>query len=261
MRVGMLAAGVGRRLSGGELPPKILLPFGGETLLSRHVAILRHCGVTRIDLVVGYRAEEIRAEIARIGAGDLIFPLFNPDYEQGAIVSFWTLREVFNAGEPIIFMDGDVLYDHRMMERLIAASAPNCFLMDRTTEEGEDPVKLCMRDGILVDFHKRPQLNYEWWGEWIGFFRFAPDIAAKVAMAAGRHVEAGRVEAIYEDAIRDVVVSEPAGTFGVEDITGLPWVEIDFPDDLEKARREVFPRLVDLPGMEESPGSLREAGS
>jgi len=234
-------------------PPKILLEFGGQTLLARHVAILRARGVERMDLVVGYRAEDVRAEISRIGAGDLIRTHFNAHFEEGAIVSFATLGAAVGdaavpGGEPVIFMDGDVLYDHRLMERLIDAEAESCFLMDRATEEGDDPVRLCMRGTELVDFHKRPRLAHEWWGEWIGFCRFAPDIAAKCFAAADEIVRAGRREAIYEDAIREVVVSEPAGTFGVEDITGLPWVEIDYPEDLERARREIFPMLADPAG-------------
>ena len=252
----MLAAGVGRRLGDESLPPKVLLRFGGRTLLERHVDILRHCGVGRIDLIVGFRAPEIDAEIARIGAGDFIFPRFNPDYEEAAIVSLWHLREAFSAGQPVIFMDGDVLYDHRMMERLVASTNLNCFLMDRNTEEGEDPVKLCLRDGLLVDFHKRPQIPHDWWGEWIGFSRFDAGVAAKIARAADRIILAGRRDALYEDAFREVVVSEPPGAFGVEDVTGLPWVEIDFPEDLEKARSEVLPNLLDLPSIPVSSGPV-----
>ena len=52
----MLAAGVGRRLGDASLPPKVLLRFGGKTLLERHAAILRHCGIERVDLIVGYRS-------------------------------------------------------------------------------------------------------------------------------------------------------------------------------------------------------------
>ena len=256
----MLAAGVGRRLGDESLPPKVLLRFGGRTLLERHVAILRHCGIEGIDLVVGHRAEEVAAEIDRIGAGDMIATRFNPDYDEGAIVSLWHLREAFSAGEPVIFMDGDVLYDHRMMERLLASSERNSFLMDRNTEDGEDPVRLCLRDGVLVDFHKRPQIAHDWWGEWIGFSRFDPDIAAKIARAADRIVAAGDRGAIYEDAFREVVVTEPPGTFGVEDVTGLPWIEIDFPEDLEKARSEVFSTLRDLPSGDPASGTLRRAG-
>ena len=56
-------------------------------------------------------------------------------------------------------------------------------------------------------------------------------------------------------------MAEPPGTFEVEDITGLPWVEIDFPEDLDKATSEVFPRLVDLPLAQRPPETLRTAGS
>ena len=62
--------------------------------------ILRACGVARIDLAVGYRAEEIEEEIARIGAGDMVVTYLNPDYERGAIVSLWTLGQSFTSGEP-----------------------------------------------------------------------------------------------------------------------------------------------------------------
>lgn len=259
MRVGILAAGVGRRLNSSDLPPKILLEFGGQSLLARHITILRQLGIERVDLVVGYRADEIRAEISRIGADDLVVTHDNPDYEEGAILSFWTLRDVFTSGEPVVFMDGDVLYDRRMMERLMGAPRHNCFLMDRTVEDGEDPVKICMRDDVLVDFHKRPKLPFDWWGEWVGFCRFSPAIAAGVAAAAGRIVDAGRRDTIYEDAIQEVVVNEPQGTFGVADITGLPWVEIDFPEDLERARNEIFPSLIDQPDSEDQPRALHTA--
>ena len=82
-----------------------------------------------------------------------------------------------------------------------------------------------------------------------------------MAAAAGRIVEAGRRDEIYEEAIQEVVLAEPPGTFDVEDITGLPWVEIDFPEDLEKAKTEILPRLLELPASEEPPEPLRQAGS
>ncbi len=243
MRVGILGAGVGRRLNDVQLPPKVLLRFGGKTLLERHVEILRGQGIERIDLVVGFRAEEVAAEIARIGAGDLVHTQFNPHFEEGAIISYATLKDAFTAGETAVFMDGDVLYDSRMMARLLASPQANCFLMDRQTEEGDDPVKLCLRDEVLVDFHKRPERRYDWWGEWVGFARFSPEIAAATIAEAERLIAAGHRGVIYEDAIRNILLDAPPGSFGVEDITGLPWVEIDFPEDLERARQEVFPDL------------------
>ena len=250
MRATILAAGLGQRLERPELPPKVMLRFGGETLLSRHISILRHLGVGQVDIVAGYRAHVVEEEVARIGAEDIVSISHNADYRRGSLLSLWTLRHVLTSGETVLFMDGDVLYDHRLMERLATTTQDNCFLMDRITEEGEDPVKLCFREETLVDFHKRPQNAHDWWGEWIGFARFSPAVAAKIAVALERYVEAGRLDDMYEDAFRDVLLEEAPGTFGVEDITGLPWVEIDFPEDLARAEREIFPRLVPLPGSD-----------
>jgi len=248
MRATILGAGIGQRLRQPELPPKILLRFGEETLLARHIRILRHFDVRQIDLVVGYRAAEVEAEIARLGATDIVQTWFNPEYLRGSVVSLWTAREAYQSGEPVLFMDGDVLYDHRLMERMLGAAHENSFLLDRITEEGEDPVKLCMRGDHLVDFHKKPKLAHDWWGEWIGFARFSPEIAGKIAAALGHHVDAGKLDEMYEEAFRDVLLAEPAGTFKVEDVTGLPWVEIDFPEDLDRARQEIFPELANMPG-------------
>ena len=47
MRAATLAAGVGRRLGDPDLPPEVLLPFDGETLLARHLRLLRRCGISR----------------------------------------------------------------------------------------------------------------------------------------------------------------------------------------------------------------------
>ena len=40
-----------------------------------------------------------------------------------------------------------------------------------------------------------------------------------------------------------VLLRRPAATFGYEDVTGLSWIEIDFPDDVRRAEEEVLPRV------------------
>ena len=35
--------------------------------------------------------------------------------------------------------------------------------------------------------------------------------------------------------------------FGVEDVTGLPWIEIDFMEDVAKAEADVLPQLEAMP--------------
>src|SRR5918997_237686 len=77
----------------------------------------------------------------------------------------------------VLLKDGDVLYDTRLMERLVRSGIGNCLLMDRNIEPGDEPVKLCIRDGRIVDFHKIPKNAHDWHGESVGFFRLSPAIA------------------------------------------------------------------------------------
>ena len=39
-----------------------------------------------------------------------------------------------------------------------------------------------------------------------------------------------------------------SGTFAFEDITGIPWIEIDFAADIERANAEVLPRILTAEG-------------
>lgn len=242
----MLAAGIGTRLEkAAGFPAKILLRFGGKTLLQRHVEILRHLGVGELVLGIGYQADSIRREIADIGAGDFVRTVDCPEHAKGAAYTMWGLRAEFNG--PVLFMDGDVLYDHCLMAKLLDCGHQTCFAMDRKVRPGDDPVKICFRDGRIVDFHKQPTAFHDDFAEWIGFLRLSAEVTSLVEAAMRPYIETGRTDFIYEQVFCDILLGSADGAFGTADITGLPWTEIDFPHDLEYARSTIFPALVALP--------------
>jgi choline kinase len=236
----ILAAGIGKRMS-GDLPahlrqPKALLRFGGTSLLARHVAILGRAGIADITVVAGFMADAIRAEIATLPqAGPHVHVIVNPDFREGSVVSLHAGAAVLGHGGPVLLMDADVIYDHRLMARLLGSAHANCLLLDRDIEPGDEPVKLCIAGGRITDFHKRPRAAYEWYGESVGFFRFDAIAAAELADRAAQYVADGRRAMEYEEPIRDMMLASAADRFGFEDISGLPWTEIDFQEDVAKA--------------------------
>ena len=219
--------------------PKALLAFADTTLIARHIDALRRCGVVDVVVVAGFEADQMRAAVEGLPGVRIII---NPDFHEGSVVSLWAARAELRSGRPVILMDADVLYDHRLLRRLVDSAHANTLLLDRDIEPGDEPVKLCIRDGGIVDFHKRPQAPYEWHGESVGFFRFTPGMAAALADRVDEYVAHGRRHMEYEEPIRDMMQHD-ATQFGFEDITGLPWTEIDFPADVEKAR-SLLPRLA-----------------
>ncbi len=245
-RAVILAAGVGRRLHDGvpemERRPKSLLAFGDRTLLARHVAILRAAGVEDITVITGFCANQIESALTAMPGGATVRTVLNANYREGSVVSLWCARDVLHAGAPVLLMDADVLYDSRLMDRLLSSSRADCLLLDRDLEPGDEPVKLCIAGTRIADFHKRPTATYDWHGESVGFFRLSADTAAELADRAGDYVVSDRRHMEYEEPLRDMMLAH-AGRFGFEDITGLPWTEIDCPDDVRKARA-LLPELV-----------------
>ncbi|MBF2005933.1 MAG: phosphocholine cytidylyltransferase family protein [Chlorogloeopsis fritschii C42_A2020_084] len=245
MKAVILAAGVGRRLGkNGQNQPKCLLNFNGKSLLERHLNYLHDLQVDEVAIAVGYQAEKIQDQIQALGVESWVSTVYNPDYTKGSIISLWALREHLKSGEHLLLMDADVLYDRRILERLVKTNISNSFLLDRDFEQGEEPVKLCVRDGYLVEFRKQvaPDLTYDFAGESVGFFRFEGEVALRLAERAEHYVANQRHEEPYEEVIRDLLLETPQA-FGYEDITGLSWIEIDFPEDIKRAENEILPQL------------------
>lgn len=246
----ILAAGVGERLGDDGLhPPKALLRFGGDTLLARHIAILRHFGIDQLVVATGYRAELIEAELSAIGANGFARTVLNPDYRAGSILSLWSLRSWLSCGADVLVMDADVLYDQRLMRRLVESAHENCFLIDREFEAGDEPVKLGMRDGVVVELARKLEGDYDVVGESVGFVRLSSAMARHLMDAMAKRLARGEGGLWHEAAVRDLLVAPLPEKFRYEDVTGLPWIEIDFPEDVVRAERRVLRRLEALPAV------------
>ncbi|MEH2247913.1 phosphocholine cytidylyltransferase family protein [Nostoc sp.] len=245
MKAIILAAGVGRRLGkDGEIQPKCLLKFNGKSLLERHLNNLCYYQIDEVVIAVGYQAQRIQEEIKALGAENWVSTVYNPDYTKGSVISLWTVRQHLVAGDDILLMDADVLCDRRIIERLVKTNIANSFLLDRDFEPGDEPVKLCVRDNYLVEFRKQvaPGLAYDFVSESVGFFRFESPVAHRLATRTEKYVADGLDNEPYEEAIRDLLLETPE-TFGYEDITGLPWLEIDFPQDIQRAQNDILPQI------------------
>ncbi len=247
MKAIMLAAGIGARLGSNtsEPPPKVLLRFGGKTLLQYHIEILRRQGIEELVLGVGYKDHEIEREISNLGAQDFVRTVFNKDYREGNIVTLWTMREELLGESSVLLMDADILYDESLIECLVNSIHHNCLLLDRDFEPGDEPVKICVRDGNIVEFRKWLGARFDYCGESVGMFKLSADAVQRIIVQTELYLNQNRRLEPYEETIRDVLLTSPRGDFAFEDITGTPWIEIDFAADVERAEVEILPRIVD----------------
>ena len=246
MKAIMLAAGVGARLGSTlkELQPKILLRFGGKSLLQHHLEIFRKQGIEELVIGVGYKNQDIEREIIALGAQDFVRTVLNKDYREGNIVTLWTLRDELRCGTSVFLLDADILYEKRLLKHLIKSPHQNCLLLDRNLEPGDEPVKICVRDNEIVEFRKWLSASFDFHGESVGMFKLSNEIVNQIIVQTGLYLDQGRRDEAYEETIRDVILTSPRGTFAFEDITGLAWIEIDSPTDFRRAELDIYPRIL-----------------
>jgi len=221
--------------------PKCLCTVGGRSLLQIILETLRAVGVGHLVLVVGFRAGEVEAH-AKAHAGSMPLTIYqNPRYREGAILSLWTARESFD--DDLLIMDADVLCPQAGFERLIRSPHRNCLLVDgEAADTGEEQIVLG-KDERVLHIAKRPspelRSSMSPFGESVGFLKLSQEAARILRGLLEAKVQAGIVgiehEQVYPELFERVQV-------GFEKINHLPWIEIDTPEDLERAEKEIYPQ-------------------
>ncbi|GKS57139.1 nucleotidyltransferase [Nitrospira sp.] len=239
MKALLLAAGVGKRLWAiTQYRPKCLIEFGGKSLLVRHLETLASLGVRRTTIVVGYKQEMIRKAVGEVYAGVSLDYVVNDQYHRGSISSLWMARRSLD--DDVVIMDADVLYHREIMRRLLRATHPTCLLMDESVKQTGEECMVVVRGGRVTALTKRMPSAYDYAGEGVGFLKVQHSDADQLVASLEAHIERDEWDMEYEDGLREFF---SAVTVGHEKIGGLPWTEIDFPEDVEKATREILPKL------------------
>ena len=233
MRAIILAAGVGSRLqalSGGK--PKCLVEVGGRPLILHQIEALADHGIGPVLVVAGYKAEEVRSVV-----GDRADFIVNDRYQEtNSLYSLWLAREHMEG--PFILLNCDLFFSPEILERLLDAPA-NSLAYDSTSSRGREQTKIAVKDGRVVDIGKDvPPGSAR--GESLGTLKFDAEGAKAMFDAADRLIREGNERAWVIEATRAASTQVDIHAINV---AGLAWTEIDFPYDLDVARREVWPAI------------------
>ena len=242
MKAIIFAAGVGKRLQTvTQGKPKCLVHIGRQTLLSRHIECLQQLGVSPIVLVVGFAQEAIREAMARDFPTVDIRWVVNDQFVRGSITSLWAARHEMD--DDVVLMDADVLYAPEILACLVQSPQSSALLMDETVKQESEECMIAAQGGRVLSLSKSLPSKYEEAGEGVGFLKVQQaDIPRcsppfKPALMPGRSIWNMRMR--WRCFSRDVPV-------GYEKIGGLPWVEIDFPEDIQRAVTQILPAIEAL---------------
>jgi choline kinase len=239
MRAIILAAGVGWRLKPHtETTPKSLMEIGGQSLLRRYLETFAALGLPEAVLVVGHLKEQVMAEAARGPAEVEVRFVVNEQFTRGNILSLWHARHEFD--DDILIMDGDVLFPRELLARVIAFPDVNAIAVDERFQDTGEEQKVVCEDGWVVEVTKKISGDPRVRGEAVGILRLSADAAEVLRGVLEEFIETGKDSLEYEDAFRELAAEVP---IGVVEIGDLPWIEIDFEEDLAHAREDILPEV------------------
>jgi len=244
MKAIILAAGVGRRLAPlTDHTHKALLPVGGRSLLDRMLEGLAATGVDEAVLVVGHCQDQVRRAAGSARGAMRIGYVENPDYRKGSILSLWCARAAMLSDATLV-MDADVLFPERFLTRLIAAPAPSSLLLDRGFEDTGEEVKLyAVGDRVIALGKKLVPEAWDVIGEGVGFFKCSAAHAPEYVRLLEESIQETGGANEYEDALHRLLARVPVGWV---DVTGLPWTEVDFAEDLRRAETQILLSIESL---------------
>jgi choline kinase len=238
----ILAAGKGSRLNGtaGD-KPKCLVEAGGMTLLERQIRALDGAGIDDIVVVVGCQAQRVRS-----AAGPAVTYIENVRFsETNSLYSLWTARALLYQG--FVVLNCDVLFHPGLLDDLLATHQDAALLIDYREPDdppfGDEEMKVKVRSGLVVDMSKTMD-PAEADGENVGIVKFGPKSAPDLISILDRLVAEGGLRDWAPKAFREFAQDRPLHAVG----TGsYPWIEIDFPEDYQRAVRDVLPAIDGAP--------------
>jgi choline kinase len=238
MQAIILAAGLSKRLRPlTDTTPKCLLKIGDKTILEMTINNILKNSIDNFVMVTGYRENMIKEFIGNKYPGLHIKYLTNPDYENNNnSYSLWMTKEHITGD--CILLDSDILFDYRIISKLLASEHSNCLAVNCTHKLGEEEIKVIVDSANKIQHIGKDPDPSKSKGESIGIERFSHDFFKKLGEILDRKIlKEQNVNEFYEVSFQEQI-EKGNGIFAV-DVSEYKSMEIDTPADLNRAAAEI----------------------
>jgi choline kinase len=239
MKAIILTAGVGSRIRPlTDNSPKCLLDVAGQPILKRMIDNLKAAGLTQFVVITGYMANTVKKYIADNYPGLDVTYIYNDRYEEtNTGYSLFLTRDAVG-GDSFVKLDGDVVFEAAVIDKLIKDTHENCLTIDKNIQLDKEEVKAQIGEGgeiLKVGKTLDARMAH---GESIGIEKVGKETGKVFYEILERDVvEKQKWQEYYDDSYTTLVAE--GHPFYAVDISGLKWVEIDTHEDYDRAN-EMF---------------------
>ena len=232
MKAFILAAGVSRRLYPHTYnTPKCLLEVGGKPIIHFQLEALLDLGVKDISVVIGYHREILIQHLKdNFPTLNFNFIINHHYFETNTAYSIYIGREVLN--EDHLLMNADVVYPKDLLKKLINTKYKTDLAVD-IKSCGREKVKVIDGGADKVVAIGKELIEVQCLGEFIGVAKLSKDFCNLFSNSLDELIDSGGVNDYFEAAIQPILKKMD---IHYVDVSEFPCMEIDFIEDLEKAR-------------------------
>ncbi len=230
----ILAAGVSRRLYPLTYEtPKTLLSLGNRRIIDYQLRALADAGIFDCVLITGYYREMLEDYLLTTYPDFRFNFIVNHHFfETNTAYSLRLARKAFQNQEDMILMNADVLFPSALLARVLSAPTENTLAVE-IKPCGNEEVKVIDGGENRVAAIGKKLIQENALGEFIGVARFSASFVEPFFTSLDHLIEAGGEADYFEAGLHLLLNDHPVHYVDVSD---LPCLEIDFTDDLERAR-------------------------
>lgn len=250
MQAIILAAGMGKRL--GELTKghtKCMIEVGGETLISRLLHQLDQYKLSRVVMVIGYKANELKEYLQTLDIQTPIEFVENTVYDKTNNIYSLYMAKDWLAKEDTLLFESDIIMENAVIEKLLNNPYPSLALVDKYENWMDGTVVTIDEENRIRRFIPNSQFRYEeipTYYKTVNVYKFAKDFSQNMYIPfLEAYCKALGKNEYYEQVLRVINMLDNSGMCALP-LEGEQWYEIDDIQDLDIAESIFTDRQYDL---------------
>lgn len=240
MQAIILAAGMGRRL--GEYTKdntKCMVPVNGVRLIDRLLHQLSNLELSRVVIVVGYQAENLKSYIGTRYANQLTIEYVeNPVYDKtNNIYSLWLAKDRLQEDDTLL-IESDLIFSDRLFPMIMENPYPNLALVAKYESWMDGTMVRIDTDNNIVNFIPKQAFDYsqvDSYYKTVNIYKFNQEFLRNSYVPfLDAYTKAVGDNEYYENVLRIITLLDNSNLKAL-DIGRERWYEIDDKQDLDIA--------------------------
>lgn len=240
MQAIILAAGMGRRL--GEYTrdnTKCMVQVGGERLIDRLLRQLSRLSLSRVVIVVGYQADNLKSYLDAHYEGELTIEYVeNPIYDKTNNIYSLSLAKQQLQEDDTLLIESDLIFSDRLFTMILEDKHPNLALVAKFESWMDGTMVRIDAERNIVNFVPKKAFNYadvDHYYKTVNIYKFSKEFSRNVYVPfLEAYCKALGNNEYYEQVLRVITLLDNSNLKAL-DIGNEKWYEIDDVQDLDIA--------------------------